>query len=93
MYNLADGTPDLEHLQPLIEMFDIEHCKVVLPSDRSLPFVQTRAEDVGKFVAASPDPKKRPEFSQIRGSRLSEETERGRAARRQGPRQVGKNSK
>ncbi|EKM60077.1 uncharacterized protein PHACADRAFT_250947 [Phanerochaete carnosa HHB-10118-sp] len=69
MNYLASGTPGLGHLDPLTLIFDVEHCKATLPGDGSAYFVQTRGEDIGKFVAASLDLDKWPEFSQIRGDR------------------------
>ncbi|EKM60075.1 uncharacterized protein PHACADRAFT_192479 [Phanerochaete carnosa HHB-10118-sp] len=69
MNYLAAGTPGLGHLDPFVFIFDVEHCRATLPGDGSAYFVQTRAEDIGKFVAASLDLDKWPEFSQIRGDR------------------------
>ncbi|EKM60030.1 uncharacterized protein PHACADRAFT_250888 [Phanerochaete carnosa HHB-10118-sp] len=69
MNYLAAGTPGLGHLGPFAFIFDVEHRKATIPGDGSAYFVQTRAEDIGKFVAASLDLEKWPEFSQIRGDR------------------------
>lgn len=69
MNYFASGTPGIGHLYPLKALFDVEKCKATLPGDGSAFFVYTRAEDVGRFVAASLDLEKWPEFSQMRGDR------------------------
>ncbi|EKM60079.1 uncharacterized protein PHACADRAFT_138514 [Phanerochaete carnosa HHB-10118-sp] len=69
MNYLASGTAGTGHLPPREFMFDIENCKATLPGDGSTYLVYTRAEDIGKFVAASLDLEKWPEFSQMRGDR------------------------
>ena len=69
MNYLASGTEGVGHLYPLKFMFDVENCKVTLPGDGSAYAVYTRGEDVGRFVAASLDLERWPEFSQMRGDR------------------------
>ncbi|KIP02257.1 hypothetical protein PHLGIDRAFT_79394 [Phlebiopsis gigantea 11061_1 CR5-6] len=70
MNYLAVGTPGLGHLNPERFLFDVEKCTAQIPGDGSHYLVFTRAEDVGKFVAASLELEKWPEYSQIIGQRL-----------------------
>ncbi|GJE97671.1 NAD(P)-binding protein [Phanerochaete sordida] len=71
MNYLASGTPGVGHLHPLRIMIDVEHAKATSPGDGNVHIVYTRAEDVGAFVAASLDLPRWPEFSQMRGDRLT----------------------
>ena len=69
MNYLAGGTPGLGHLKPVEFIWNVEKCTAQIPGDGSTGLVFTRAEDVGKFVAASLDLNKWPEYSQMRGDR------------------------
>ena len=67
---LANGTPGLGYAYPMNFYIDVENCTATLPGDGSAYVVYTRAEDIGKFVAASLDLEKWPELSQMRGDRM-----------------------
>ena len=71
MNYLAVGTPGLGHLKPIKFLFDVENGTAQIPGDGSAYMVYTSAEDVGKFVAASLDWEKWPEYSQMIGDRLT----------------------
>ncbi|GJE87286.1 aromatic alcohol reductase [Phanerochaete sordida] len=71
MNYLASGTAGVGHLHPITVMVDVEHATATVPGDGSAHIVYTRAEDVGAFVAASLDLPRWPEFSQMRGDRLT----------------------
>ena len=66
---LAVGTPGIGHLSSYPFMFDIEHYKATLAADTSMYHVYTRAEDIGRFVAASLDLEKWPAVSHMQGDR------------------------
>lgn len=69
MNYFACGTAGIGHLYPFTYLFDVENCTATLLGDGSRYIVYTRAEDVGKFVAASLDLEKWPERSVMRGDR------------------------
>jgi uncharacterized protein YbjT (DUF2867 family) len=69
MNYLASGTAGTGHMRPLRFIFDVENCKATIPGDGSMPFVMTRVEDIGQFVAASLGLEKWPEQSEMRGDR------------------------
>lgn len=69
MNYLAVGTPGLGHLQPWKYLVDVEGCKADLPGDGERSCVWTRAEDVGRFVAASLDLEAWPAVSRMIGDR------------------------
>lgn len=70
MNYLACGTRGIGHLRELRLLFDVENASAKLPGDGSTHIVYTRAEDIGRFVAASLDLEHWPECSQMRGDRL-----------------------
>ena len=70
MNYLANGTPGLGYVYPMNFQIDVENCTATLPGDGSAYVVYTRAEDIGKFVAASISLEKWPELSQMRGDRM-----------------------
>lgn len=68
---LASGTPGVGHLPPMRFMFDVEKCTATIPGDGTASVVYTRIEDVGRFVAASLDLDVWPQYSQMRGDRMT----------------------
>ena len=69
MNYLASGTKGVGHLHPLKFIWDVENARVGVPGDGSAHVVLTRAEDVGKFVAASLELETWSEVSRMVGDR------------------------